>query len=85
MRGTEEGVAGRPASGHVQEARSEADRGRDVAVRKLNVVGFQTPLARELGRRLTALPYVVVFAPDGKRTEIVGADLGKLASALGGD
>lgn len=55
----------------------------DVAVRKLNVVDFDTPLARELGPRLEALPYVIVFDPAGKRTDIVGADFGKLDKALG--
>jgi copper chaperone CopZ/thiol-disulfide isomerase/thioredoxin len=56
---------------------------RDVAVRKLNVVDFDTPLAKELGSRLDALPYVIVFDPAGKRTDIVGADFGKLDKALG--
>jgi copper chaperone CopZ len=56
---------------------------RDVAVRKLNVVDFDTPLAKELGPRLDALPYVIVFDPAGKRTDIVGADFGKLDKALG--
>jgi copper chaperone CopZ/thiol-disulfide isomerase/thioredoxin len=56
---------------------------QDVAVRKLNVVDFDTPLARELGPRLDALPYVIVFDPAGKRTDIVGADFGKLDKALG--
>jgi copper chaperone CopZ len=56
---------------------------RDVAVRKLNVVDFDTPLAKELGSRLDALPYVIVFDPAGKRTDIVGADFGKLDEALG--
>ena len=55
----------------------------DVAVRKLNVVDFDTPLAKELGSRLDALPYVIVFDPSGKRTDIVGADFGKLDEALG--
>jgi copper chaperone CopZ len=56
---------------------------KDVAVRKLNVVDFDTPLAKELGSRLDALPYVIVFDPAGKRTDIVGADFGKLDKALG--
>jgi copper chaperone CopZ len=56
---------------------------KDVAVRKLNVVDFDTPLAKELGPRLDALPYVIVFDPAGKRTDIVGADFGKLDKALG--
>lgn len=54
----------------------------DLAVRKLDVVDFDTPLARELGARFEALPYVVVFSPAGKRTDIVGLDLRRLDRAL---
>jgi copper chaperone CopZ len=54
----------------------------DVAVRKLNVVDFDSALARELGPRFEALPYVIVFSPAGKRTEIAGLDLEKLERAL---
>ncbi|HEY2956046.1 MAG TPA: thioredoxin family protein [Candidatus Eisenbacteria bacterium] len=57
---------------------------KDVALRKLNVVSFESALARQLGRRLKALPYVVIFAPDGRRVEITGSDPKKLESALGG-
>jgi copper chaperone CopZ len=56
---------------------------KDMAVRKLNVMDFDTPLAKELGSRIEALPYVIVFDPAGKRTDIVGADFGKLDKALG--
>jgi len=56
---------------------------KDVAVRKLNVVDFDTPLARELGSRLDAIPYVIVFDPAGKRTDISGADFSRLDKALG--
>lgn len=56
---------------------------KDLAVRKLNVVDFDSPLAKELGSRIEALPYVIVFDPAGKRTDIVGADFGKLDRALG--
>lgn len=56
----------------------------DVALRKLNVVSFETPLAKELAPRLSALPYVIVFAPDGKRTDVVGLKPDKLLAALGG-
>jgi thiol-disulfide isomerase/thioredoxin len=52
----------------------------DVAVRKLSVVDFDSPLARELN--VDTLPYVVVFAPDGKKTEIRGARLDKIDKAL---
>jgi thiol-disulfide isomerase/thioredoxin len=54
----------------------------DVAVRRFNVVSFESPLAKELGRKLQKLPYVVVFKPDGKRTEIVGENPNKLSAAL---
>lgn len=56
----------------------------DVAIRKLNVVDFESPLARQLGRKLRALPYVVVFEPRGKRIEITGTNTKKLRAALGG-
>jgi thioredoxin 1 len=55
----------------------------DVAVRKLNVVDFSSPLAREQGDKLRALPYLVIFSPGGKRTELVGNDTRKIAAALG--
>lgn len=56
---------------------------KDVAIRKLNVVQFNSALAKELGRKLRGLPYLVVFSPDGKRTEIVGENYKQLNSALG--
>lgn len=56
---------------------------QDLAVRKLNVKTFKTPLAKEMGRRLAGLPYVVVFSPDGRRTDIPGLDLARLDAALG--
>jgi len=52
----------------------------DVAVRKLSVVDFDSPLALELG--VDILPYVIVFTPEGKKTEIRGAELGKIDKAL---
>ena len=55
---------------------------RDVAIRKLNVVSFESPLAEELGPDFEALPLLVVFDPAGKRTEIVGLDLERLDEAL---
>ena len=56
---------------------------KDVAIRKLNVVAFNSALAKELGRKLRGLPYLVVFSPDGKRTEIVGENYKQLNTALG--
>lgn len=55
----------------------------DIAVRKLNIVGFESALAKELGRKLKALPYVIVYDPSGKRTELTGNKPEKLAEALG--
>jgi len=55
---------------------------KDVAVRKLNVVNFKSSLAEELGPGFETLPYLVVFNPEGGRTEILGANLAKLDSAL---
>jgi copper chaperone CopZ len=57
---------------------------KDLAVRKLNVVDFDTPLARELGARFETLPYLVVFTPSGKRTDIEGVAFDKLDRALAG-
>jgi len=56
----------------------------DVAVRKLNVVDFDSPLAAELGPGFDALPYLVVFSPAGDRTVVVGLDPPALDRALGG-
>jgi copper chaperone CopZ len=54
----------------------------DVAVRRLNVVSFETPLAGELGPNFQALPYLIVYSPTGKRTDIEGADFARLDKAL---
>ena len=65
---------------HLRDITARRD---DVAVRKLDVVDFDSPLARELGGRLEALPYLVVYTPSGKKIEIVGsAERGKLEKAL---
>ena len=37
----------------------------DLAVRKLNLVDFDSPLAKQLGSRLYALPHLIVFTPSG--------------------
>ena len=66
-----------------ERLRKTVEARADVAVRKLNVVDFDTPLARELGARFEALPYVIVFSPAGKRTDIQGVDFDKLDRALG--
>jgi copper chaperone CopZ len=55
---------------------------RDIAIRKLNVRDFDTPLALELGSRFETLPYVVVITPKGKRFDVVGTDFEELDKAL---
>ena len=54
----------------------------DIAVRKMRLVDFNTPVVKELGPRVQGLPYVIVFDPKGKRTDIVGANLDRLSNAL---
>jgi thioredoxin 1 len=65
------------------QLREIVEHRRDVAVRKLNIVDFTSALAREQGSKLNALPYLVVFSPSGKRTDITGSETKKLAAALG--
>jgi thiol-disulfide isomerase/thioredoxin len=55
---------------------------RDVAVRKLNVVDFDSPLALEMGPDFETLPYLVVFSPSGRRTDILGFDRAGIDRAL---
>jgi len=55
---------------------------RDLAVRRLNVVDFDSPLAVQLGYRLTALPHLIVYTPAGKRIEFEGYDPEALDAAL---
>jgi copper chaperone CopZ len=62
--------------------RALTERRSDIAVRKLNLVDFDSPLGRELGPRLKALPYLIVFTPSGKRSDLVGANPKQLAAAL---
>ncbi|MGE0455542.1 MAG: TlpA family protein disulfide reductase [Vicinamibacteria bacterium] len=55
---------------------------RDVAVRKLNVVDFDSPLAAEMGPQFDSLPWLVVFSPSGRRQDVVGMDFAQLDDAL---
>ena len=51
----------------------------DLAVRKLNVVSWETPLAVRYLKDAPALPYVIVYGKDGKRVRAVsGLDLDAL-------
>lgn len=55
----------------------------DLAVRRLDVRTFTTPLAKQLGASLKALPHVIVFTPEGKRIDLTGAKWEQIAAALG--
>jgi thiol-disulfide isomerase/thioredoxin len=55
----------------------------DLAVRKLNVVSWETPLARRYLKNVPNLPYLLVFGKDGRRVEAVsGLDLPALDRAI---
>jgi thiol-disulfide isomerase/thioredoxin len=55
----------------------------DVAVRKVDVADWNTPVAKHYLADVTGLPYVVVFDKKGKRVDtIAGLDLPRLASAI---
>jgi thiol-disulfide isomerase/thioredoxin len=56
---------------------------QDLALRKLNVVSWETPLARRHLKNVPNLPYVVVYGKDGKRVDAVsGLDLAALDRAI---
>jgi thiol-disulfide isomerase/thioredoxin len=55
---------------------------KDVAVRKLNIVDFDSALGQELGDAIEGLPWHVVYSPAGKRTEITGLNQARLEKAL---
>jgi thiol-disulfide isomerase/thioredoxin len=55
----------------------------DVAVRKLNVVSWESPLAKRHLAQVPNLPYVVVYGRDGKKVrDISGFDLAALDAAI---
>jgi len=72
-------IACRPMDASLREL---ARTRRGVAIRKLNLARWDSPLAKELGPRLTALPHLVVFTPDGRRHEFDGATFGQVAAVL---
>jgi copper chaperone CopZ len=72
-----------PCRGVDAQLREVTEHRKDIAVRKLNVVDFKSPLAREMGAKLKALPHVVVFSPSGRRTDLTGPSEKRLAAALG--
>jgi thiol-disulfide isomerase/thioredoxin len=56
---------------------------RDLAVRKLNVVDWETPLAGRYLRDVQGLPYILVYGKSGRRAAAVaGFDLEALDKAI---
>ncbi len=56
---------------------------KDIAVRKLNVVDWETPLAKRYMKDIPNLPYVLVYGKTGKRVAAVaGLDLAALDKAI---
>lgn len=55
----------------------------DVALRKLNVISWETPLAQHYLKDVPSLPYVVVYGRDAKRVRAVaGLDLQALGKVI---
>ncbi|HEY0705917.1 MAG TPA: thioredoxin family protein, partial [Polyangia bacterium] len=55
----------------------------DLALRKLNVVSWETPLAERYLKSAADLPYIVVYGKDGKRVAAIsGFDLPALDRAI---
>lgn len=55
----------------------------DVALRKLNVISWETPLAREQLADASSLPHLVIAGPDGQvKKKLSGLDLAALDAAL---
>jgi thiol-disulfide isomerase/thioredoxin len=55
----------------------------DLALRKLNVVSWETPLAERYLKNIPNLPYVLVYGKDGKRVgAVTGLDLEALDRAI---
>jgi thiol-disulfide isomerase/thioredoxin len=58
-------------------------RRADLAVRKLNVVSWETPLAAHYLKDAASLPFVVIYGRDGRRVDAVaGLDLEALDRAI---
>jgi thiol-disulfide isomerase/thioredoxin len=56
---------------------------KDLALRKLNVVSWETALAERYLKNVSDLPYVVVYGKDGKRVDAIsGFDLAALDRAI---
>ncbi len=58
-------------------------KGQDLAVRKLNIHSWETPLAKRYLATVPALPLLIVFGKDGKQVNTIsGFDLAALDAAI---
>lgn len=63
---------------------AKLEKRSDIAVRKLNVVSWESPIAERYLREVPELPHVVIYDPSGRRVaEISGAKLEELDRILG--
>lgn len=66
-----------------REMRSILESSSDVALRKINVVDWSSPVADRYLKRVSALPYVVVYGADGKKVDAIeGLNLKRLRRAI---
>ncbi len=54
----------------------------DVAIRRLNFVSWDSPLALQMEGKVKALPHLVIYAPDGTSQVVEGSNPKKLKEAL---
>lgn len=56
---------------------------KDIAYRKLDIGDWDTPLAQRYLKKVPALPYVIVFGPEGARVEeIAGLNIPRFDAAI---
>ncbi len=71
----------RKVDGYVYRRLAEGDP--TLAVRKINIVTWETPVAKRYMTNVPALPYLVIYGPSGKLAETVySADLKALERAI---
>lgn len=76
-------AACRKVDGHIYAKLAGGDR--TLAYRKLNIVDWDSPLARRYVKDIPSLPFVVIYDTNGaERTALHGSDLAKLDRALAG-
>jgi thiol-disulfide isomerase/thioredoxin len=71
----------RKVDGHLHAKLAKGDK--RFAVRKLNVVDWDSPLAQRWIKTVPSLPFLVIYGPDGKKaTSLHGANLQALDAAI---